>query len=242
VRCVIGPGLVRSCDITLLFFGMLTLPGRALCVETRPCGTLEHGSGAGFGAQAWGRRMRAHNMLILLIALVAGYAVGYARLTRQTPTEARPRGLPPTIGRPTRCRRESWSGRSRWTGRADAGRRGDAWDAGPVGVDSRVGCGRADEGLGGGLSRYRWVQGFAFVFLLLLAMQLLDLPLEIYGHRVGLTMASRCRGGQLAGRQGQDVRAGMDLRRPYDDADLPDASQWPTRWCSGSGFQRCSFW
>jgi len=32
----------------------------------------------------------------------------------------------------------------------------------------------------------RWAQGFAFVFLLLLLTRLLDLPLAIYGHHVGL--------------------------------------------------------
>ena len=37
------------------------------------------------------------------------------------------------------------------------------------------------------LSRNRWAQGFAFVFLLLLLTSLLDLPLQIYGHYVGLT-------------------------------------------------------
>ena len=36
------------------------------------------------------------------------------------------------------------------------------------------------------LSGNRWVQGLAFVFLLLLLTGLLDLPLEIYGHHIGL--------------------------------------------------------
>jgi Zn-dependent protease with chaperone function len=36
------------------------------------------------------------------------------------------------------------------------------------------------------LSKSRWVQCFAFTFLLLVAMHLLDLPLEVYGHRVAL--------------------------------------------------------
>jgi Zn-dependent protease with chaperone function len=36
------------------------------------------------------------------------------------------------------------------------------------------------------LSKNRWVQGFSFVFLLLLVRQLLNLPLGIYGHRVAL--------------------------------------------------------
>jgi STE24 endopeptidase len=36
------------------------------------------------------------------------------------------------------------------------------------------------------LSENRWAQGFAFVFLLLLLMGVLDLPLAIYGHHVGL--------------------------------------------------------
>jgi len=37
-----------------------------------------------------------------------------------------------------------------------------------------------------GLSKHRWVQGFSFMFLLLLARQVLNLPLGIYGHRTAL--------------------------------------------------------
>jgi len=39
-----------------------------------------------------------------------------------------------------------------------------------------------------GLSKKnRWVQGFSFIFLLLLALSLLDLPLTVYGHRAALS-------------------------------------------------------
>jgi Zn-dependent protease with chaperone function len=37
------------------------------------------------------------------------------------------------------------------------------------------------------LGKNRWVQGFSFLFLLLLATHLLNLPLGIYGHRVALS-------------------------------------------------------
>ena len=37
------------------------------------------------------------------------------------------------------------------------------------------------------LSRNRWVQGFAFLFLLALVVDLLNLPLAIYGHRASLS-------------------------------------------------------
>jgi len=40
------------------------------------------------------------------------------------------------------------------------------------------------QGVAVSLSRNRWLQGFSFVFLLLLVTHLLDLPLGIYGHRV----------------------------------------------------------
>ena len=36
------------------------------------------------------------------------------------------------------------------------------------------------------MSSRRWIQGYGFLFLLLLALQLLSLPLQIWGHRVGL--------------------------------------------------------
>ena len=37
-----------------------------------------------------------------------------------------------------------------------------------------------------GLSKNRWVQGFSFVLLVLLATGLLNLPLNLYGHKVAL--------------------------------------------------------
>jgi STE24 endopeptidase len=40
--------------------------------------------------------------------------------------------------------------------------------------------------LAAGLSKYRWLQGYAFVFLFLLATTLLTLPLDVYRHHVGL--------------------------------------------------------
>jgi Zn-dependent protease with chaperone function len=45
-----------------------------------------------------------------------------------------------------------------------------------------------------GLSRSRWVQGFAFAVLLLLASTLLDLPLGIYGHHVSLSYGQSVQG------------------------------------------------
>jgi len=132
--------------------------------------------------------MRAHNMLILLIALVAGYAVGYARLTRQTPTEAQ-------------AARFAAHDRTAYTLPSGKLERAVALDrtgrtlvvAETLGTPAQLvlilalGVVARMRDWAVGLSRYRWVQGFAFVFLLLLAMQLLDLPLEIYGHRVGLS-------------------------------------------------------
>ena len=44
------------------------------------------------------------------------------------------------------------------------------------------------------LSRNRWVQGFTFVFLLLLATTLLDLPLDLYGHHVEVAYGQSVQG------------------------------------------------
>ena len=44
------------------------------------------------------------------------------------------------------------------------------------------------------LTRNRWGQGFAFVFLLLLLITLLDAPLRVYGHHVGLAFGLSVQG------------------------------------------------
>jgi STE24 endopeptidase len=44
------------------------------------------------------------------------------------------------------------------------------------------------------LSRNRWVQGFTFVFLLLLAATLLDLPLDLYGHHAAVVYGQSVQG------------------------------------------------
>jgi Zn-dependent protease with chaperone function len=127
-------------------------------------------------------------MLWVTIALGIGFAVGYARLAQQTPTESRTAQfaahdrtaytLPPAkLERAValeRTRRKLVVAETLW---------------GPaqlvlllaLGVVARL----RDWTLR--LSNNRWAQGLAFVFLLLLAMRLLDLPLEIYGHRVALS-------------------------------------------------------
>ena len=132
--------------------------------------------------------MRGRKMLLVLIALMIGYGVGYGLLARQTPTEAKAARsavhdrtaytLPPgKLERAIaldRTRRTLVVGETLWT---------------PVTLVLILALGVAAKmrDWAVGLSKSWWVQGLAYVFLLLLALRLLDLPLEIYGHRVGLS-------------------------------------------------------
>jgi Zn-dependent protease with chaperone function len=63
---------------------------------------------------------------------------------------------------------------------------GEAWTLLQLVLILATGAAARLRDLAVGLSKHRWVQGFSFLFLLLLLIHILNLPLNIYGHRVAL--------------------------------------------------------
>jgi Zn-dependent protease with chaperone function len=63
---------------------------------------------------------------------------------------------------------------------------GEVWTVGQLVLILVVGAPGRLRDIAVGVSKNRWVQGFSFVFLLLVVIHLLNLPLRIYGHRVAL--------------------------------------------------------
>jgi STE24 endopeptidase len=132
--------------------------------------------------------MFLRSIVLLMATLAAGISLPNGRFVAETPTEARAAEfaahdtaaytLPPgklekavaldRIGRRLTVTRELWM-------------------LGQLVLLLAVGAAARMRDVAVGLSKNRWVQGFSFVFLLLLAVCLLNLPLRIYGHRVALS-------------------------------------------------------
>jgi Zn-dependent protease with chaperone function len=64
---------------------------------------------------------------------------------------------------------------------------GTLWTLAQLGLLLALGAAARMRDVAVGLSKNRWVQGSAFVFLLLFVLGLLNLPLAIYGHRAALS-------------------------------------------------------
>jgi Zn-dependent protease with chaperone function len=127
-------------------------------------------------------------MLLLLIALMAGYGVGYAWLAWQTPTEAKAARFADrdrtayTLPPEKLERAVALDGIRRVLVVAET-----LWTPATLVLVLALGIAARVRDWAVGLSKHRWVQGFAFVFLLLLALRLMSIPLEIYGHWVALS-------------------------------------------------------
>jgi Zn-dependent protease with chaperone function len=132
--------------------------------------------------------MRLRSTLLLLATLAAVFAITIGRFASETPAEAQAERiaahnstaytLPPAeLQKAVALNR---------TGRnlavADT-----VWVPVQLLLVLVLGVAAWMRGVAIGLSRNRWVQGFSFVFLLLLITHLLDLPLGIYAHRVALS-------------------------------------------------------
>ena len=89
-----------------------------------------------------------------------------------------------------------------------------------------VGCGGADAGFRGGAVEEPLGAGVQLRVSAAAGDGLLNLPLAIYGHRSALSVWAFGAGlGELAGGQGEDVRAGVGDWRAAGDADVLDDSQ-----------------
>jgi STE24 endopeptidase len=132
--------------------------------------------------------MRLRSTLLLLATLAIVFAIAISRFSTQTPAEAQAERiavhnstaymLPPAL-----LKKAVALGR---TGRtlavADT-----VWMPVQLILILVFGMAAWMQRIAVGLSRNRWMQGFSFVFLLLLITHLLELPLGIFGHRVALS-------------------------------------------------------
>jgi Zn-dependent protease with chaperone function len=131
--------------------------------------------------------MQLGNIVLLMATLAAGLSLPIGRFAAATPTEVRAAQfaaqdrtaytLPPD-----KLAKAVALGR---TGRT-LELTGELWLLGQLVLLLVVGAVARMRDWAVGLSKNRWAQGFSFVFLLLLATHLLNLPLHIYGHRVAL--------------------------------------------------------
>jgi len=131
--------------------------------------------------------MRLRNTLLLLVILAAIFSIAISRFASETPTEAHAQSIalhdstaytlpPAALQRAIALNR---------TGRivtiTDT-----VWMPVQLLLLLVLGVTAGMQRLAISLSKNRWIQGFSFVFLLLLVVHLLNLPLGIYAHRVAL--------------------------------------------------------
>jgi STE24 endopeptidase len=132
--------------------------------------------------------MRLRSTLLLLAALAAAFSITIYRFASETPTEAQAVSIAVHNSSaytlpPAELRRAIALGR---TSRILAVA-GTLWTPAQLLLLLVLGVAAWMRGAAVSLSRNRWVQGFSFVFLLLLITHLLDLPLGIYAHRVAVS-------------------------------------------------------
>ncbi|MGD0799412.1 MAG: M48 family metalloprotease [Acidobacteriaceae bacterium] len=131
--------------------------------------------------------MRLRTLLLLLVALSSGFARPGVCIAAQTAAEAQADRfarhdqtaytLPPE-----KLRKAVVLNHTRMV----LGVAGTLWNPVQLVLVLALGAAARMRDLAVSLSKNRWVQGFAFVFFLLLTLDLLDLPLAIDGHRVAL--------------------------------------------------------
>jgi len=132
--------------------------------------------------------MRFGSTVFLLVALAVGFALTNARLSRETPTEARADRLA-TLDRAAYTLPPGKMEKAVALSRVDRtlAVTGTVWTPVQLLLILALGIVARVRDLATRLSRNRWAQGFAFLFLILLIVRLLNLPLQIYGHHVALS-------------------------------------------------------
>jgi Zn-dependent protease with chaperone function len=124
---------------------------------------------------------------VLMVALAAGFALTANRFGYKTSTETKAEQLAAhnttayTLP-PGKLERAIALNQTRMTLVVA----GEVWTLGQLVLILGLGWAGKMRDAAVGLSKHRWVQGFCFVFLLLLATRVLSLPLGIYGHHVAL--------------------------------------------------------
>jgi STE24 endopeptidase len=131
--------------------------------------------------------MRFAGGLLLLVALSCGFGLVAHRLTRQTPTEAKAaqfaaRDRTAYTLPPAKLEKAVALERVEMTMAIV----GTAWTLIQLILILALGWAARMRDLAVGLSKRRWIQCVGFVFMFRLLVRLLNLPLEIYGHRLSL--------------------------------------------------------
>jgi Zn-dependent protease with chaperone function len=131
--------------------------------------------------------MRIRSALFLLATLAAGFAITISRFAAETPSEAQASHFAAHNSTaytlpPVQLQKAVALSRTRRT----LAVAGNAWTLAQLLLILVLGVAAWMRGVAAGISKNRWAQGFSFVFLLLLVIQVLNLPLGIYGHRIAL--------------------------------------------------------
>ncbi len=131
--------------------------------------------------------MRLCSTLLLLATLAAGFTIAASRFARDTPTEAwaerqAEHNSTAYILPPAKLQQAVALSRVRRTlDLADA-----LWTPAQLLLLLALGAAERMGRIAVGLAKGRWAQAFSFVFVLLLATHLLNLPLDVYAHRSAL--------------------------------------------------------
>jgi len=131
--------------------------------------------------------MGLRSTLLLLVTVTAGLVLAASRFAAETPTEARAAEFAAHDSTaytlpPEKLEKAVALNRTRMTLMVA----GTLWMPAQLLLMLALGLVAWMRDLVVRLSKRRWVQGFSFVFLLLLVIQILNLPLGIYGHRTAL--------------------------------------------------------
>jgi hypothetical protein len=132
--------------------------------------------------------MRLRSRLLVIATLIVGCAIAFVRFTAPTSSEAQAAHVAAQNATaytlpPAQLQRAIALGRTRRVLAVT----GTAWTLIQLLLILATGAAARMSGFVTRLSKNRWAQGFSFVFLLLLVINLLDLPLGIYGHRAALS-------------------------------------------------------
>jgi Zn-dependent protease with chaperone function len=132
--------------------------------------------------------MRLRSKLLVFATLIVGFAIAFVHFTAPTASEAQAAHVAAQNATaytlpPAQLQRAITLGHTRRMLTVA----GTAWTLAQLLLILATGAAARMSGFVTRLSKNRWAQGFAFVFLLLLLINLLNLPLGIYGHRVALS-------------------------------------------------------
>ena len=171
--------------------------------------------------------MRIRSILLLLVALVAGFALTFHLVGRSTSTEVAAERVAAQDSKayvlpPDKMDKAVVVDRTRIGLTVVA----TVWSLVQLVLILRLGVVARMRDTVVRMGANRWVQGLGFVFLLLLVTGLLDLPLAIYGHRVSLAYGLSVQGwGSWLDDKAKVLGLELADRRSAGDVDVLGHSQ-----------------